>query len=160
MFEVNANPNVYVWMSFDGIQLFVPQDDVQSVEIVSDIDITETAIGAIGWWQDPNYEQASPIFCLSKALNLVQKFKKTQEYFVLLKDPDVPVGIICEKVEHLDIVEEHLNFQSVPPVMQTAKLPISNLLIYRDKLAYVCLGADLILHLGEQSALFEQKSNG
>jgi len=157
MFDTK-NPNVYVWMLFDGLQLFVPQDDVQSVEIVSDIDITETAIGAVGWWQDPSYEQASPIFCLSKELNLVQKFTKTQEYFVLLKDPDIPVGIACEKVEHLDIVEEHLNFQPIPAVMRTAELPISNLLIYKDKLACVCLGADLIRHLGKLSTLFEQRN--
>ena len=157
MFEVNANPNVYVWMSFDDIQLFVPQDDVQSVEIVSDIDITETSIGAIGWWQDPAYERASPVFCLSKDLILLQKFTKIQEYFVLLKDPDVPVGITCEKVEHLDIEEERLDFQPLPAVMKTTELPISNLLIYKDKLACVCSGADLIHHLGKQSILFEQK---
>jgi len=160
MFELNANPNVYVWILFDGVQLFIPQDDVQSVEIVSDIDITETAIGAVGWWQDPSYEQASPIFCLSKELNLLQKFKKIQEYFVLLKDPDIPVGIACEKVEHLDIIEEHLNFQDMPAVMKTFKSPIHNLLIYKEKLACVCYGADLIRHLGEQSTLFGQKSNG
>jgi hypothetical protein len=157
MFEVQVNPNIYVWMLSDGLHLFVPQDDVQSVEIISDIDESETPIGAVGWWQDPSYEQSSPIFCLTKDLHLSQKLKEAQEYFVLLKDRDVPVGITCEKVEHLDIVEEHLDFQILPPVMKTAESPISQLLIYKNKLACVCLGADLIDYLAKQSTLFEHK---
>jgi len=159
MFQAQANPNVYVWMLFDELQLFVPQDEVQSVEIISDIDVSETPIGAVGWWQDPSYEHASPIFCLTKELTLSQKLKKAQEYFVLLKDESVPVGITCEKVEHLDIVEEHLNFQILPPVMKTENTPITKLLIYKNKLACVSTGADLIEHLARQSILFEQKKD-
>ena len=44
------NPHLYVLLVFDGRYLFVPQDEVLSIEIIADVFMTDDEMGPIGWF--------------------------------------------------------------------------------------------------------------
>jgi len=86
VFTPIENPDLFVLLVFDGVQLFIPQSDVLSVEIIADINITDTEIGAVGWFgQAHGRGRESPVFCLSADLRLIQDIPEKREYFVLLR---------------------------------------------------------------------------
>jgi len=129
---------------FDGLYLLVPQDDVESVEIVSDVR-SDYAIenGTIGWFNRHGYEPEIPIFCLSGDLLLLSDVPESREYFVLLKTTENSVGILCDEVESLNVKAQNLRIQSMPAVMRLPTSPMTGLVIYRELVAGVCSGIDL-----------------
>lgn len=138
------NPHLYVLLIFDGRVIFVPQDDVQSVEVVVDLQKTDE-IGIIGWFVE--HEIESPVFCLAEDLSLLSELPKKREYFVLLKNEQQPMGITCDLVENINFKREHFQLQELPFVMKTPDSPIKQLLIYQEKIACVCSGPALVKHL-------------
>ncbi len=139
------NPHLYVLMVFDGGYLFVPQDDVHSVEIIADVQITRTDMGAVGWFFGHGLE--SQVFCLAYDLSLLVDVPENHEYFILLKSEEQPLGITCQEVENINFKQRHLYQQKLPKAMKTLESPITHLLIYQDKVACVCSGTALIKHL-------------
>jgi len=142
---------IYILLVFDGRSFFVPQHEVQSVEVIVDIQIATTGVGAVGWFGQNN---ESPIFCLNEDLALQLEIPDKREYFVLLKAPEYPVGLVCDEVEDVNFQREHLHPQDLPPAMKTADSLISQLLVYQEKIAYVCHGKALVNHLGLLSEHF------
>lgn len=150
---------LYVQLVFDGIDMFIPQTDVLSVEIMADIHLTRTEIGAIGWFGQHGHGENAPIFCLSQSLDLLQDVPRKREYFILLKpleEDNLPLGITCDEVEDLNVRQEHLYMQELPTVMHLPERPISKLILYRDEIAPVCTGPDLTLHIIRLSQDFTQ----
>jgi hypothetical protein len=145
--------DLYVLLTFDGFHLFVPQDDIESVEIIADVLVIHTAIGAIGWFGQHGYGGDSPVFCFSNVLTLLPDLPESREYFVLLKAPEQPLGIACDEVETINMRSSHLHPQPLPLTMRTENSPISQLLIYEEGIACLCQGGDLIRHT---QALSEQ----
>ncbi len=137
--------DLYVLLVFDGKYLFIPQNEVESVEIIADVQMTPTDMGAIGWFF--GHELESPVFCLTKDLSLSSNVPTNHEYLVLLKTEQEPLGITGEDVENINFKREFLYPQELPAVMKTPDLPISQLLIYQEKIGYVCGGAALVKHL-------------
>lgn len=155
MIETNYS-QLYVLLVFDGMYLFVPQEEVQSVEIIADVHITHTSMGAVGWFGHGN---ESPVFCLAEDLSLLFEIPENREYFVLLKAEPQPLGITCDEVEDINLKREHLHLHYLPPVMRTNESPISQLLIYQGKIGCVCHGTALIKHLERQIEQFTQSEN-
>ena len=148
---MDSNIDFYILLVFDGRHFFVPQHEVQSVEVIVDIQIATTDVGAIGWFGRNN---ESPVFCLNEDLVLQLEISEKREYFVLLKAPEYPVGIVCDEVEDINFQHEHLHAQDLPPAMGTTKSLISQLLVYQNKIAYVCHGGALVNHIGLLSERF------
>lgn len=146
--------DLYVLLTFDGFHLFIPQDDIESVEIIADVLVIHTAIGAIGWFGQHGYGGDSPVFCFSSVLTLLPDLPESREYFILLKAPEQPLGIACDEVETINIKSSQLHPQPIPLVMRTANSPISQLLIYEEKIACICKGIDLIRYTQELSEQF------
>lgn len=146
--------DLYVLLTFDGFHLFIPQDDIESVEIIADVLVIHTAIGAIGWFGQHGYGGDSPVFCFSSVLTLLPDLPESREYFILLKAPEQPLGIACDEVETINIKSSQLHPQPIPLVMRTANSPISQLLIYKEKIACICKGIDLIRYTQELSEQF------
>jgi len=145
---------LYVRVQFGELSLFIPQPDVQAVEIIADVHITPTDVGAIGWFGlEHGHGQNSPIFCLSENLLLLPELPKKREFFVLIKAPEVPVGITGDEVENINIKKEHLYFQELPRIMKAPLSPISHLLIFRGKVCCACPGLSLIQYLAYLSSL-------
>jgi len=139
------NPHLYVLLVFDGRYLFVPQDEVLSIEIIADVFMTDDEMGPIGWFSGHGLE--SPVFCLANDLSLLSKVPSGREYFVLLKDEEQPLGITCDEVENVNFKQEHLHPQDLPDVMKTQNSPIRQLLVYQDQVACVCSGMALVRYL-------------
>ncbi|KHD06882.1 hypothetical protein PN36_00820 [Candidatus Thiomargarita nelsonii] len=138
---------MYILLVFDGIYLFVPQEEVHSVEIISDV--THSSQAGVVWFLEHGLE--SPVFCLDSDFSLLLEVPEKREYFVLLKADPQPVGITCDEVENVNFKQEHLHPQDLPVVMKTPDSPIKQLVSYQDKMAYVCSGAALIKHLSVHS---------
>ena len=139
------NPHLYVLFVFGERTLFVPQDDVDSVEIIADIQKERVSSGAIGWFFGHGDE--SPVFCLDENLFLLSSLPKKREYFVLLKADPQPWGITCDEVENINFKEEHLYLQDFPFAMKKTNSPISQLVIYQEKIGFVCRGKALVKYL-------------
>ncbi|MCK5720635.1 MAG: hypothetical protein KAH84_11920 [Thiomargarita sp.] len=139
------NQDLYVVIVFDNRYLFIPQDHVQSIEIIADVQQTNDEIGIIGWFFRHHLE--SPVFNLAKNFSLTSVLSKKCEYFILLKDDEQPLGITCDEVDSLSLKQAHLFLQATPISMKTPNSPISKLLIYQDKIAYVSTGNDLKKYL-------------
>ncbi len=139
------NPHLYVLLVFDGKYLFVPQDEVESVEIIADVQMTRTFEGAVGWFFGHGLE--SPVFCLGSDLSLLLEVPKNREYLVLLKAEVQPLGITCDEVENINFKKELLHPQDLPVVMKMPQSPISQLLSYQDQIACICHGAALVKYL-------------
>jgi len=133
----------YISVVFDGRYLLVPQNEVESVEIIADVQIQPEG-GAVGWFFEHGFE--SKVFCLSHDFSLLSSIPEKREYLILLKNKQ-PVGITCDEVEHINIQQEHLYLQDLPVVMKTPQSPISQLLIYQEKIGCVCRSAALIKYL-------------
>ncbi len=134
---------MYILLVFDGIYLFVPQEEVHSVEIISEV--THSSQAGVVWFLEHGLE--SPVFCLGSDLSLLLEVPEKREYFVLLKADPQPLGITCDEVENVNFKEEHLHPRDLPVVMKTPDSPIKQLVSYQDKMAYVCSGAALVKHL-------------
>jgi hypothetical protein len=154
--DYTPNISFYILLAFDGRYFFVPQHEVQSVEVIVDLQIATTDVGAIGWFGQNN---ESPVFCLNEDLALQLEIPETREYLVLLKAPEYPVGIVCDEVEDVNFQREHLYAQDLPPAMRTADSLIDKLLVYQDKIAYICHGEALVNHLGLLSERFMQSNS-
>jgi chemotaxis signal transduction protein len=140
--------DLYVLLIFDGLYLLVPQDDVESVEIVSDIRHDYTMDnGVIGWFNRHGYEAEVPIFCLSGDLLLSPDVPESREYFVLLKTAEHSIGILCDEVENLNLKLQNLRIQPMPAIMQSSTSPMSGLVIYQDLIAGVCRGVALTTYI-------------
>lgn len=142
-------------MFFEGMMLFVPQDDVKSVEIMADLQLTPTDFGAVGWYGGHAYGHESPVFCLSEDMLILPDLPESREYFVLLKSGNVPVGITCDEVENVDIREVHLDFQILHPMMHLEHSPIQYLVVYQTKIACVSSGERLVEYLANQSEIYQ-----
>lgn len=147
--------NLFVLMIFDGLHLLIPQEDVQSVEIIGDVHITPMPSGAIGWFSHGHGDEAS-IFCLSSDLSFLPDNREGREFLVLLKSEENQLGIACDEVETINIKKEHLFIQPLYKVMKTPTSPINSLVIYKDTIACVCTGVALWRYILEQSELYEQ----
>jgi len=152
--DKSTDSSRYIMMVFDGLHLFVPQIDVISVEIISDILITYTTIGAIGWFGQHGQGGDLPIFCLSENMTLLPEMPDSRQFFVLLKAPRLPLGIACDEVETVNFVKEQLHPQKIPSIMKATDSPISQLLIYQGYIAYLCTGRDFIHYVLAQSERF------
>ena len=148
-----ANPYLYVRLRFDGLLLFIPQEDLQAIEIIADINITPTDIGAVGWFGlEHGHGQNSPVFCLSEDMSLLLDIPKKREFLALIKAPSVPVGLVCDEVENINIQREHIYFQEVPDIMRTHLSPISHLLIFNEVIGGMCTGGALVNYLAHLSS--------
>ncbi|ALG67995.1 hypothetical protein [Beggiatoa leptomitoformis] len=159
------NPNLYVFVVLDGTHLFIPQKDVETVEIIADLHPIRTEQGFIGRFG--GHGQESYVFCLAEDLSLITDVPEDREYFFLLKPPaDVQaaiqagtadntlLGVVCNEVETINFQKENLYPQPLPDIMKLPQSPISQLVIYHDKLTYICPGDTLWQYLTLQSAQF------
>lgn len=150
MFKSLRTADLYVQLVFDGLNLFIPQQDVLSVEIIADLERASTEMGAVGWFGQHGHGQNSPVFCLSEDLLLLTEMPPQREFFILLKpahEDELPLGITCDQVEDLNVRHEHLYIQDIPTIMHTHNNPVSKLLIYKEQVACICTGVDLIQHV-------------
>ncbi|MCK5876164.1 MAG: hypothetical protein KAG43_00905 [Candidatus Marithrix sp.] len=140
----------YMLLGFDNCNLFIPQNEVQSVEIVADIQPSQTGGVKVGQFVGHGLE--SPVYCLASDLSLMTKIPNGREFFILLKTEDEksPMGIVCDEVENVNLKQEHLWPQDLPSVMQMEGSPIRQLLLYQENMSCICDGAALVKYINAQ----------
>jgi len=149
--------DLYVLLKFEGLLLLIPQPEVQAVEIMADVHLAASTMGAIGWFgHEPGHGQHSPVFCLANDLSLLIDVPDTRQYFVLIKAPELPVGLTCDEVEDLNIRRQHLSLQPLPTIMKMPHSPLTHLVVYEDQVGCVCAGPALVDYLAHIATLYEQ----
>ncbi|MFK5969747.1 MAG: hypothetical protein QM487_06455 [Candidatus Marithrix sp.] len=144
------NTDFYVLLIFDNRYLFISQDEVQSVEIVADLQPNQDNKNEIGKFVGHGLE--APIYCLDSDLSIMKKMPSNREYFVLLKTEKDQhlMGIVCDEVENINMKQEHLYPQTIPTIMQTKNSPIRELLFYQDNMSCICDGIALVKYINAQ----------
>ncbi|MCK5718066.1 MAG: hypothetical protein KAH77_11300 [Thiomargarita sp.] len=150
--------SLYVLLVFDGRYLFIPQHEVESVEIISDVKLIDTSEGVVGWFYGHGLE--SPVYSLNDNLSLLLEIPKKRDYLVLLKANPQPIGIICDEVESINLQKELLQPQELHVVMKTPTSPIRQLLRYQDKIACICSGTALVKYLSHISKQLLNSEDG
>ncbi len=140
-------------MLFDGLYLFVPQEEVQSVEIIVDIQFGRQANGTLGFFN--LHGEEAPVYCLSKELALITDLPKTREYFTLLHTEGHTVGIACDEVETISFTSIDLYVQDLPPVMRQPESPFIGAVIYQESVACISTGIRLINYILKQSEQYQ-----
>ncbi|MBE9561966.1 MAG: hypothetical protein IMF12_03770 [Proteobacteria bacterium] len=135
---------------FDNCYLFIPQGEVQSVEIVADIQPNQTGKSEIGQFIGHGLE--SVVYCLDNNLSLMTKMPSSREFFILLKTEEEkhPLGIVCDDVENINLKQEHLHPQDLPVVMQKEGSPIRQLMFYKENMSCICDGLALVKYINTQ----------
>jgi len=118
--------NIYILLKFDDRYLLVPQTDIELVETTSAF---------------TRYGLEAMVFNLNKDL-LKQNSNKCQ-FIVLFKN--TIVALLCEEVENIKLDETGI--QELSPVMRLSKSPITHLVTYKDQIACVCKGKNLVKYL-------------
>ena len=143
------NTDFYVLLIFNNRYLFIPQNEVQSVEIVADLQPNQDNKNEIGKFVGHGLE--APIYCLDSDLSIMKKMPSSREYFILLKtDTEKLLGVVCDEVENINMKQEHLHPQTLPKIMQTKKSPIRELLFYQDNMSCICDGIALVKYINAQ----------
>jgi hypothetical protein len=153
---------LYVHMILDGLNLFIPQEDVLSVEIIADLDLEQTEIGSIGWFGQHGHGDDAPVFCINGDLDLLnlQQLPSSRQYFVLLKslnDDTLPLGLTCDQLGDMNVQKQHLHIYPIPDIMRTSLSPISGFLIYEQQIACVSSGPDMSRYLIDISEQYMDK---
>lgn len=154
----------YVLMYIEDLLLFVPQEDVDAVEIVADMRETGQGKGrddvldnvTLGWYGHGYGRPDAPIFGLNSELQLLDSRPNNSEFFTLLKHDTHPIGILAEEVETVHSSQTYLNLQALPVVMQADDSPLSGIILYDDKIACLAQGIDLYHYLQQQAMQYAQ----
>ncbi|MCP4699560.1 MAG: hypothetical protein GY862_22335 [Gammaproteobacteria bacterium] len=138
----------YVKITFDGLHLFIAQQDVRSIEIIADVETRvkedEKMAGIAGWLV--HGEEQFPVFCFSRELALLPTLPKESAFCVMVQSEATVFGIPCAKVESLDSTLK-LPLRQIPIPMQMPISPVSNLVIHENEIGCVTSSSALVSYL-------------
>lgn len=151
----------YVLVIIGELYLLIPQEEVRSVEVIHDLHVVQSNDGVVGWFTQG--EQEIPVLCLSENLQLQTEIPQTHGYFIVLNLPEAmraempTVGLTCHESDILNIHQTNLDFQPLPPIMKLANAPISQLVLYEERIALMCHSVDIVNFLQIQSEHLEHQ---
>jgi hypothetical protein len=126
-------------ISFDGVHLLLPQQEVATIEVVNSIDDESNAPGALGTMKSSGREW--PVFALTSDFGKQLECPSNYKYCVGIhyEKQASAYSIACEEVSTLKI-ENAAELKSVRPCMQTSNCPIESLIFRDDRLMLVSNG--------------------
>ena len=115
-------------LQIEGLSLFVPQYEIDSVESVASLDIRTKQAGQLGAYRIDEIEY--PLYYLDRHLKLAQP-PPTAEQCVLLRNNEYQFGLLCEQLETLR--REQIQLRAVPTSMQSEHSPLQAFAINQGK---------------------------
>ncbi len=110
-------------LSFDGLQLLIPQNDIYSLEPTVDITPAVADNSSVGQLKQGN--QVWSLYALSSDLTLLTSRPDSYRIVILMKNVQPAFGLLCEQVQTIE--RSQIRIHSVPPVMNCKNSPLLNL---------------------------------
>ncbi|MDD1606491.1 MAG: hypothetical protein LUP96_07335 [Methylococcaceae bacterium] len=106
-------------LSFDGLQLLIPQNDIYSLEPI--VDITPSADNSsLGQLQQGS--QVWSLYALSSDLTLLTSRPDSYHIVILMKNVQPAFGLLCEQVQTIE--RSQIRIHPVPPAMNCKNSPL------------------------------------
>jgi hypothetical protein len=123
-------------LSFEGINLLLPQQEVATIEVVNAIEEEGDVPGALGTLKSGDREW--PVFALTSEFEQRRERPPNYKYCVGINDASKAeaFSIVCEEVSTLEI-ENADELKSVQACMRTAACPVEALILKDNQLMLV-----------------------
>lgn len=138
-------------LKINGLNLIMPQSDIRSLELATDIDFTAPALCSAGWVAYSSKHW--PVYCLSDELALMENVPAERHACAVLPFGAVYIGVLCDDM--IMLKQPIMPPQALPPSMKLAETvtrpgtPIQHLVLYEHGIA--CLSnAQYVSHYIEQ----------
>jgi len=136
----------YALLVMDGLQLLVPQNQVQALE--PGFDVQHPDAGGVGWITVAGAR--SPVYCLSQDLTPLPEAPASRKICVLLESGAGLFGVLCDQVTMFERTEREI--RPLPPCMGAAGTPIQGLMLHGEQVLCVSTADDLLTCLDEELA--------
>jgi hypothetical protein len=121
---MQANPiytaEHFALLSFAGLQLLIPQNDIYSLEPTVDITPAVTDNGSLG--QLKQGDQVWSLYALSSDLTLLTSRPDSYRIAILMKNIQPAFGLLCEQVNTID--RSQIRIHPIPPAMDYKDSPL------------------------------------
>jgi len=134
-----ARPELLVRIGIDGLILFLPQREVQTVEPVMDVDRSYPPPGAVG--EIGLDEQVWPVYGLDGRLQPTTAVPPARRACALLAVGDACFGVLCDAFRSLPASE--LELHPLPSCLATAETPVRALAVHGQDIGCVVSAAAL-----------------
>jgi hypothetical protein len=123
-------------LSFDGVYLLLPQQEVSTIEVANNILDEGDAPGALGIVKSGSREW--PVFALTSELKKRLERPPSYKFCVCINDvaQAQAFSIACEEVNTLEI-EKTSELKAVQPCMRTLDCPVEALMLKDNQLMLV-----------------------
>lgn len=137
-------------LSFDDLELLIPQDDVVSVESVYELNTKTDQNKFLGYI--PFQSSRIPVYSLSASLELMPFVADNRAQCVVVKYSGGWFALLCQEIRNFQLTD--IRFEPVPACMNHSAMPLTHLALYSnaggDRQLGLVSHADLIMHYIEQ----------
>ena len=114
-------------LSFDGIDLVMPQSDIVSIESLHELSSQFDNPLSIGKLKLQGKDV--PVFCFSENMDFLTYHPVDRVQCVIIKYNTVLFGIVCCELQNK--VLNTLCIEDIPPLMQKINMPITHFCLYK-----------------------------
>jgi hypothetical protein len=148
-----ASAKKIVVLTIGALRLMLPQDDIRTVESITDVQTGDRPMRGAGWVT--YLGQAWPVYCFSDELVFLSDIPHTRRACVMLAFEGAYCGLLCDDARvFFDF--SHQNFD-IPASMQLAGSPLSGLIHYEEGLACVSDATHINKYVALATLTQEQK---
>lgn len=118
--------NLYAAISVDTIRLFLPQNEIRSLEPAVEVNRVEPPMEGVGWIFFDGRDW--PVYCLGSDLSPSDRLPAARRICVMLGVAQGYFGLMCDRLEVLS--ENRLQPVPLPAIMQSSHTPVQALALY------------------------------
>ena len=115
-------------LSFGGIELLMPQNEILSIESVYELDSNNKEGKQIG--EIDKYGCKMQVFCFSESMEVLNKIPKDRIKCVVIKHSHSNFAILCNDIDN--IILRDISLHNIPICMNNDFMPFSHLCLYND----------------------------
>lgn len=142
-----------VLLTIAGLRLMLPQEDIRTVESVTDIVTADAPVRGTGWIK--YLGQVWPVYCFSEELEFLSYIPSSRRACVILALNGAYYGLLCDDAR-VCFDFAHQSFD-IPASMQLAISPLSGLAHYEEGLACVSDASHISNYVALAALTQEQK---
>lgn len=121
---------------FGSIEVMVPQGEVLSVESVYELSPRSNDKKHIG----VIYKKKTriPVYCFSDSMEILRQAPEDRSKCVVIRHDEGDFSILCHDIKN--VVLSDMRLQAVPACMNSRKMPLSHLCLYKESSSLLTLG--------------------
>ena len=115
-------------LSFGGIELLMPQNEILSIESVYELDSNIKDGKHIGEIYKQGYKLQ--VYCFSDSMEILKKLPKDRIKCVVIRHSHSGFAILCNDINN--IILSDISIQNIPICMNSDLMPFSHLCLYKE----------------------------